>query len=255
MMPDHINFDRAPIGQTTSPDHRKCPKGKPVGQWAARSGFSRRALVGHLAPKAGNRADYGPAARAHFAEVIPGPDDTGLSTGLMRLNREVAQRRSNVTQRHWLVGPVCGTAPLAPRVVVARGPRSLTLACPPKMFAFKGMDKSEGGRRQPAAGRCQACTTPTPTAEGSRSLGLGAGLLHRNESTLSMLARPPDRAAGKVVAQNWFAGRSHRPRIITSGSWPRRRSAAVVAGYRGDALIEAMRPPSRGAANIGSAVW
>lgn len=115
MMPDHINFDRAPIGQTTSPDHRKCPKGKPVGQWTARSGFSRRALVGHLAPKAGNRADYGlPAAGAHFAEVIPGADVMGLSTGRMRLSPEVAQRWSNVAQRHWLVGPDCATAPLAP---------------------------------------------------------------------------------------------------------------------------------------------
>jgi len=114
-MPDHINFDWAPIGQTTSPDHRKCPKGKPVGQWAARSGFSRRALVGHLAPKAGNRAGYGlPAAGAHFAEVFPGPDDMGLSTGRMRLNPEVAQRWSSVAQRHWLVGLVCAIAPLAP---------------------------------------------------------------------------------------------------------------------------------------------
>jgi hypothetical protein len=78
MMPDHINFDRAPIGQATPPDHRKCPKGKPVGQWVARSGFSPRALVGHLARKPGNRAGFDlRATGAHFAEVTPGPADKG----------------------------------------------------------------------------------------------------------------------------------------------------------------------------------
>lgn len=93
MMPDHTNFDRAPIGQTNAPDHRKCPKGKPLGQGAARSGFSRRAPVGHLASRASNRASC------------------GLTAG-----------------GSWLVAPVCATATLAKppfrdgRVVVAHGP-------------------------------------------------------------------------------------------------------------------------------------